>query len=274
MEEANPGIVPGGAHKRSSTAKRKRTSPDGSAEKDAQIPLDPAGPSETDKRGQQESETFPQDMASYAYLFPDLEAFASLPKSRVNGESGTTNFYQNPTTFAQPTGTDYPENAFAAPGNHGMPASGYQQLSPGPMAAAPFPQSNFSGFGLTVPAATTPLSSLTSKSPTSQFDSNAYSTENPTPSPVKSKENVPQVLPVVSSVQSHLREAVEHSLDTDMPSTGILSGVIITADELERRKALQNELGKSLADVGTADNKTDAHQVSENHIGKLLRIDG
>ena len=118
MAEANPGLPLGEVKRRASSGKRKRQSVDTIRETGEE-----STPDTSEKRTRQESEAY----NSFAYLFPDLEAFAVTPvQSPRETPRETGNYSQFVPNFGP--------NPFNLP--NGFPQS----------------QSVNTGFGLTVPA--------------------------------------------------------------------------------------------------------------------------
>jgi len=263
MEEANPGLVPGEIRHRSSVGKRKHPHGDGEADKDVEgegFPDQP-GSGEPTKRNRQSSEGFYKAMESYSYLFPDLEAFAA-PSPRQTGGFDANTFGQN-SGFAQQTNNNYPQNLFDSPGYSGGSAAG-QQMYQGSLAGAPSAQSNFTGFGLTVPASILPLPSITGGAPaqSNKFVRDSCAAQHPAAHPAPPPERITpeQWEGEDAERQRQLRAAVAQFTRNQTPN-GTLDGPDLSPAQIEHKRRLQSELRQTMEETEGPDGKTDAFQV-------------
>lgn len=250
MEDANPGI-PLGETRRRAAARRKRTSSGADAGKGAD-PQDSGKVEDgSNKRSRQDSESLSQAMASYAYLFPDLDAF-SLPAVRPNEAFDVSGF----TPPAQ-----LPYNSFTSAGYPPTPNSQ-------PVYQA---QPNFSGFGLTGANPTFSIPSMPSSSAVSSTSNGPVAVvpilTAPPPLPF-----IPQNIdaPPPSSIQRdvegaerqrQLRLAVAHI--TNNESEGKMDGgPVVSREEIEHNQRLQSQLRTTMEETDGPDSKTDAMRVS------------
>jgi len=273
MKKDNPGLPLGSPRRRASSGKRKRTSVSEETPRAEGTVLQNtstlAASPESFKRSQperQESEPY----GSYAYLFPDLDAFANTPVN-PNPPLAAVPPPAPPQPQHQPQPQSQPQapsstpwgNTYPPQGNAGYsqpPAMSHQQQYPQNMSmsqptmyAQPFQQS---GFGLTLPPSAPPQPM--------QF---------PPDYPAMPQMSGPGPGAEVDDAerQRHLRAAVANLTAQEGPGA---TGGNMTPDQVEERRRAQEELSKSMKADGVFDwdQKTEAVQLITYHLNKWVEI--
>ena len=273
MKKDNPGLPLGSPRRRASSGKRKRTSAsEETPRSEGAVLLNSSGVVASPdglKRSRperQESEPF----GSYAYLFPDLDAFANapanpnpplsaIPQTQLlqpqqqqqqqqqqppsNGPWGSTYPPQGTTGYPQPSAMAHQQQY---PTNMPMPAPN--------MYTQPFQQS---GFGLTLPPSAPPHSQPM------QYTPDYSAMQNMPPRGAPAADDVER--------QRQLRAAVANLTSQEGPGA---TGGNMTLDQVEERRRAQDELSKSMQADGVFDwdQKTEAVQLITYHLNKWVAV--
>lgn len=278
MEKANPGI-PIGAVRPKSTVKRKREAEDGSASKEPHSESVTSTPEAVNSHSNSKQPLKAEQPVenpvptAYDYLFPDLDAFANnrYPASQVNP------YYLQPMQQSSSTAASY----FNMPD----PSQSINYLG--------FPpQQSFSGFGVTAPGPSQPMSSsfagmndLNTATGTArygysgQLSSPADPRQN-APAPMSNSNMPPPVIPPAvaatststSTSTAHppmseeeqarertLKDAIANLTEGDRR---VADGHPLTPEEMQERLKVQERLMHSLPDSHESNRLLEAMQVS------------
>jgi hypothetical protein len=277
LEAANPGIQLGEVKRQGSggvkSSKRKRTvdeplnpaSTSTSGSKEKSPGPSSVGPNPPDPKESSQSETLEQTLANYAYLFPDLDSFGTVPTR--NGFMPLQNGWQQ-TGSGNPYNSTFDPSPYPMANNSGSyPANQTQQTQ----SSAPynFGSSELSGFGLTIPASyypqnpqpplpTSRLPPLLAQNGPAQYTnfSNRSSYEASPSSHSISTSSMDEL-----ERQRRLRAAVANLTSTNAGET-TMDDPDCDLEESERFAQRAKEVTRVVADGETSNRQMDAVQVS------------